>query len=55
MMVSTYTVTRGERLYKNFDVEKAEDNRDALAKVRYFSAIMIQKRFKAFFCAFSFF
>ena len=34
MMVSTYNITRGERLYKNFDLEKAEDNRDALAKVR---------------------
>jgi hypothetical protein len=33
MMVSTYNITRGERLYKNFDLEKAEDNRDALAKV----------------------
>lgn len=33
MMVSTYNITRGERLYKNFDLEKAEDNRDAMAKV----------------------
>lgn len=33
MMVSTYSITRGERLYKNFDLFGAEDNRDALAKV----------------------
>lgn len=33
MMICTYSVTRGERLYKNFDLDGAEDNRDALAKV----------------------
>ena len=32
MLVSTVTAMRGERLRKNFDVEAAEENRDATAK-----------------------
>jgi hypothetical protein len=34
MLVSTVTAMRGERLRKNFDVEAAEENRDATAKAR---------------------
>lgn len=33
MLISTTNIMRGEVLRKNFNVEKAEDNRDALAKV----------------------
>eukprot|EP00730_Choanoeca_flexa_P008283 TRINITY_DN12472_c0_g2_i1.p1 TRINITY_DN12472_c0_g2~~TRINITY_DN12472_c0_g2_i1.p1 ORF type:complete len:1505 (+),score=543.11 TRINITY_DN12472_c0_g2_i1:223-4737(+) len=35
MLVSTVTAMRGERLRKNFDVEAAEENRDATAKAIY--------------------